>query len=66
MKLQATMIEPGMSVKLAPHRGYHRVIEVHRGGLSVTFIFSPNPVIPESVLVPLTAGIPVHRSSLTR
>ena len=64
--MQATMIRPGMKVKLAPHRGYHEVLDARRGGLVVEFLFNPNPVIPETVMVPLTAAVPVHRSSLPR
>lgn len=64
MKKQATQIVAGHRVKVAPHRGYHEVKEAIRGCITVTFIFDPNPEIPETVVVPLTAGIPVLKSSL--
>jgi len=64
VKKQATKIVAGHFVKVAPHRSYHEVKEAIRGCITVTLVFDPNPEIPETVVVPLTAGVPVLRSSV--
>ena len=60
------MIRAGEEVKVAPHRGYHEVKAAIKFPLTVLLLFDPNPEIPESVRVPLTAAVPVLSNSIDK